>query len=129
MTITEQQAEELLRSDLVYYEQGVTSIAIGKFPNINQNQFDALISYSYNRGLGNSSGTNGLRQLIYNSDTLDEVHDNFVVYWGSAEIYKEALIARRKREQILFSGNDSDTPSVDKRRRKMPLYMMCGRRY
>ena len=108
MTITQQEAENLLRSDLVYYEEGVNDIAVSKFPAINQNQFDALISYSYNRGLGNSSGTNGLRQLIYNSNTLSEVSDNFVVYWGSAEIYKDALIARRKREQTLF-----DTPVTD----------------
>lgn len=127
MTITEQQAEDLLRQDLVYYEQGVTDIAISKFPNINQNQFDALISYSYNRGLGNSTGTNGLRQLIYNSNTLQEVHDNFVVYWGSAEIYKEALINRRKREQVLFNGNDSGGTVTPTKRRKMPLYMMLRR--
>lgn len=103
MTITEAQAEELLRSDLVKFENGVNEIAVSKFPSINQNQFDALISYSYNRGLGNSEGTNGLRQLIYNSDTLAEVGANFVVYWGSAEAYKDSLIARRTREQTLFN--------------------------
>lgn len=103
MTITEAQAEELLRSDLVKFENGVNEIAVSKFPTMNQNQFDALISYAYNRGLGNSAGTNGLRQLIYNSDTLAEVGANFVVYWGSAETYKDALIARRTREQNLFN--------------------------
>lgn len=103
MTITEAQAEQLLRQDLVRFENGVNEIAVSKFPSINQNQFDALISYSYNRGLGNSAGTNGLRQLIYNSNTISEVSANFVVYWGSAEAYKEALISRRKREQVLFN--------------------------
>lgn len=128
MTITEAEAEELLREDLITFENGVTEIAVSKFPTINQNQFDALISYSYNRGLGNSDGSNGLRQLIYNSDTLQEVHDNFVVYWGTAETYKEALIERRKREQILFNGNDSEDTSggSTKKKKKMPLYMMCG---
>lgn len=128
MTITKAQAEQLLRKDLKVFEQGVMDIAVAKFPSINQNQFDALVSYSFNRGLGNSNGTNGLRQLIYNSETLEEVHDNFVVYWGSAEIYKDALIERRKREQVLFNGNDSEDTGNGSiiKKNKMPLYMMCG---
>ena len=129
MTITEQEAENLLRSDLVYYENGVNSIAVSKFPSINQNQFDALVSYAYNRGLGNSAGTNGLRQLIYNSDTLSEVADNFPIYWGSATTYQDSLIARRYREQALFNtpiGNNPttpDTPSKTKSKR-LSLLMM-----
>lgn len=110
MTITEQQAEDMLKNDLVEYEGYVHSIAVSKFPEINQNQFDALVSYCYNRGPGNSAGTNGLRQLIYNSDTLEEVAANFPVYWGSAETYKDALIARRIREQTLFNTPVGDTP-------------------
>lgn len=109
MTITEAEAEALLRSDLGSYENSVNNIAVSKFPKINQNQFDALVSYTYNRGAGASDGSNGLRQLIYNSDTLSEVSENFVVYWGSAETYKEALIERRKREQALFNTPVSET--------------------
>lgn len=113
MTITEAEAEELLRSDLVFFENGVNDIAVSKFPAINQNQFDALVSYAYNRGLGNSEGTNGLRQLIYNSNTLAEVAANFPVYWGSAETYKEALINRRLREQALFNTPVGENPDPD----------------
>lgn len=117
MTITEQQAEQLLRSDLVSFENSVNQIAVSKFPSINQNQFDALVSYTYNRGAGKTDGSNGLRQLIYNSNTLTEVANNFVVYWGSAETYKDALIARRKREQALFNTPVTEdvnfTPRLD----------------
>lgn len=102
MTITEEEAEQLLKSDLVIYEGYVYSIAVAKFPSINQNQYDALISYTYNRGVGKSDGSNGLRQLIYNSNTLEEVGNNFVVYWGSNTNYQEALIARRQKEAELF---------------------------
>jgi GH24 family phage-related lysozyme (muramidase) len=97
MTITEQEAENLLRQDLVRFENSVNNVAVSKFPSINQNQFDALVSYTYNRGAG------GLNQLISNSNSLSEVSENIVVYWGSAETYKEALIKRRKREQALFN--------------------------
>lgn len=105
MTITQEQAEAYFREDLKEYEQYVIDIAMSKFPGINQNQFDALVSYCYNRGPGKSDGSNGLRQLIYNSDTLSEVSANFPVYWGSNTEYKDSLIARRNRERALF-----DTP-------------------
>ena len=103
MTITEQQAEDLLRSDLPSYENSVNNVAVSKFSNINQNQFDALVSYTYNRGPG------GLQQLINNSNSLSEVATNIVVYWGSAETYKDALIERRKREQALFNTPVGET--------------------
>lgn len=109
MTITEAEAEVLLISDLVSYENSVNSRAVSKFPSINQNQFDALVSYTYNRGAG------GLQQLIDNSNTLSEVSENIVVYWGSNENYKEALINRRKREQALFNTPASDTTSFEPR--------------
>lgn len=109
MTITEAQAEALLRTDLVSYENSVNEIAVSKFPSMNQNQFDALVSYTYNRGAGKLDGSNGLRQLIFNSDTLSEVATNFVVYWGTAETYKDALIERRKREQALFNTPVNDS--------------------
>lgn len=116
MTITEQQAEELLRSDLsARFEPAVNNIAVSKFPSMNQNQFDALISYTYNRGEGKEDGSNGLRQLIFNSNTLNEVSVNIVVYWGSAETYKDSLIERRKREQALFNTPVSETVRFDPR--------------
>ncbi len=108
MTITQQEADDLFKSDLVRYEGYVNDIAVSKFPNINQNQFDALVSYTYNRGPGGASNSSGLRQLIYNSNSLSEVSENIVIYWGSAETYKDALIARRKREQALFNKPVND---------------------
>lgn len=108
MTITQEEADNLFDEDLIPFENGVNSIAVTKFPDMNQNQFDALCSYAYNRGLGKSDGSNGLRQLIYNSNTLEEVSANFTVYWGTAEAYKDALISRREKERALF-----DTPVSD----------------
>lgn len=115
-TITKEDALILLKSDLAYYVEQTNNIALSKFPNLNQNQFDALVSYCYNRGAGNSEGTNGLRQLIYNSNSIEEISDNFVVYWGTNSNYYEGLINRRKAEQQLFNtpvggGSGSDTPT------------------
>lgn len=94
MCITENQAKDLLRSDLKRFEDAVNKTV--KDIKMSQNMFDALVSYTFNRGEG------GLRQLESNSHTVQQYADNIVKYWGSAERYKNALIARRKREKDLF---------------------------
>lgn len=99
MTISQAQAEAMLRVDLEKYEkfveQYVTDITL------NQNQFDALVSYTYNRGSG------GIKQLATNCHTVAEYSAGFITYWGSAVRYKDALLKRRAKERELF-----DTPVV-----------------
>lgn len=103
MVITEQQALDYLHSDLSGACESTNKVAIVKFPNLNQNQYDALVSYCFNRGEGRSDNSNGLRQLIYNSNTIEEIHDNFLIYWGTNEAVKEGLLNRRRAEAQLFS--------------------------
>ena len=79
-------------------------------PNMNQNQYDALVSYCFNRGVGASDNHNGLRQLIFNSDTLEEVSDNFIVYWGTNTDSQEGILNRRRAEQTLFNTPVSGNP-------------------
>lgn len=97
-TITQTEANNLLNSDLIKFEGYVTKYACSKF-NLNENQFSALVSYTYNRGL------KGLKELINNSTKVYDLSDNMVKYWGSNTNYKTALINRRKKEKALF-----DTP-------------------
>lgn len=91
---TQTQAEAALKEDLRKFENYVNSIVNNV--TLNQNQFDALISYTYNRGQG------GIKQLRSKSSTIPEYSENIVKYWGSAILYKKALIERRKREKALF---------------------------
>ena len=94
----QKQCDDALRKDLARFEGYVTKYACRKF-ELNENQFSALVSYTYNRGVG------GLQQLLRNSSSIQQLSDNIVVYWGSAEKYKNGLIRRRKVEKMLF-----DTP-------------------
>ncbi|SFA87195.1 Phage-related lysozyme (muramidase), GH24 family [Acetitomaculum ruminis DSM 5522] len=94
---TEKQAENALIADLVKFENYVTNIALVKFPNLNSNQFSALVSYCYNRGAG------GLRQLITNSYNINSLSQNIVKFWGSATRYRTGLVRRRTAEQKLFN--------------------------
>ena len=95
-TITQAQAEELLKSDLTKFEKYVEKNT--KF-NLNENQFSALVSYTYNRGY------KGFKELMNNTKVVSDLSDNIVKYWGSETTYKSALINRRKKEKALF-----DTP-------------------
>lgn len=97
MTISQVEADELFTKDLEKFEKHVKTYAVKKFPGLNENQYAALVSYCYNRGLG------GLKQLVNASNSINELGNNIVVYWGSAELYKDALIKRRKKEQKLFN--------------------------
>lgn len=93
---TQEQAEAQLKKDLHKYESYVVKYADEYKFTLNDNQFAALVSYCYNRGPG------GLKQLLSNSKNVDEMADNIVVYWGSAEKYKKGLVRRREAEKELF---------------------------
>lgn len=94
--ITSEKATGLLISDLEKFENYVTKYALKKFPGLNENQFSALVSYTYNRG------PKGLQELIKNSSNETQLGFNIVVYWGSNKNYENALKERRRKEQKLF---------------------------
>lgn len=89
------QVDAALKKDLEKFEKYVEQYV--KIP-LNQNQFDALVSYTFNRGKG------GIIELSKNSNTVQEYADNIVKYWGKAERYKKALVKRREAERELFLG-------------------------
>ena len=94
MKISQAQAEMYLSLDLTKFENYVTR----KGPKeLSQLQFDALVSYTYNRGY------NGLRELVAACKDLSEYPANIVKYWGSVQRYKTGLVRRRKAEAELFT--------------------------
>lgn len=94
MTISQERAEELLRVDVQKFERYVKQYAT-EFP-LTQGMFDALVSYTYNRGQG------GLKELVANCHDSQTMADGLVKYWGKATRYKDALIKRRKKEREMF---------------------------
>ena len=94
MTISQERAEELLRLDLVRFENYVKKYVTDI--TLTQNRLNALTSYCYNRG------PKGIKQLADNCHTVQEYADGIVIYWGSAKRYKDALLRRRQAEREMF---------------------------
>ena len=89
--ITLAQAESFLKSDLEKYEKYVIETGLV----LNQNQFDALVSFTYNCGNGN------LKKLI-NGRTLPEIADAMLLYNKSNGKVLAGLTRRRQAERELF---------------------------
>ena len=93
--ITELQAVELLKSTLSVYEKIVLNKV--KVP-LKQNQFDALVSHTYNTG-----GSNTLFNLINNEANGESIRKWFETKYISAngKVLK-GLVERRKAESKLY---------------------------
>lgn len=96
-TITNKEAEELLKKDLATFETYVSNLVTVA---INQNQFDALVSFCYNLGPGNLK-TSTLLKRINASDFYGaaEQFDRWV-YAGGKKL--SGLVKRRSAEKTLF---------------------------
>lgn len=99
MVISQAKAEALLAEDLIRYENAVIDTGI----KLNQNQFDALVSFAYNCGAGN------LKKLVRGRDT-QQIADAMLLYNKSGGQALTGLTRRRQAERTLFL-----TGSVEKK--------------
>ncbi|PQA86568.1 hypothetical protein CW354_16290 [Marinicaulis flavus] len=101
MKISERDAEELLRKDLRPREQAVDSAV--KVP-LNQNEFDALVSFVYNVGVGALRSSTALKRLN-KGDRIGAA--DALTWWNKATVggvLREVvgLTRRRAAERALF---------------------------
>lgn len=71
---------------------------------LKQSQFDALVSYAYNRGIGRFSGTT-LLQMVNQNPNNQAIRQQFVIEWGSNTQFKNGLIKRRELEAEMYFSN------------------------
>ncbi len=98
MIITESEAIDLLKKDLVIYENIVKKHV--KVP-LSQNQFDALVSFVYNVGEGNFRTSTLLKKL--NAEKYSEVPAQINRWTKANGKDLPGLVRRRKTEALLFS--------------------------
>lgn len=92
-TITQAQAEELLKDDLAAYEKKVDKY--NDTYHFNQNQFDALVSFAYNIGSIDQLTNKGKR-------TIAEISEKIPAYNKARGKVLAGLTRRRKVEKALF---------------------------
>ncbi len=97
--ITEQEAEDMLKKDVVGFEINVRGAVI---PNLNDHQYDALTSFAYNVGLGNFRKSTLLRLINSGITVREDITNQFMrwVYAGGKKL--TGLVRRRTAEAELY---------------------------
>jgi len=107
MEITEKEAERLLRQDLKRFEAGVLSLT-AEYPResgLLQNEFDALVSFAFNVGLGALEQSTLLRKLLaWPEYSKEEIADEFLRWVYSKGRVLPGLKQRRSDERDVFLG-------------------------
>lgn len=102
-TITQAQAEEYLKQDCKKFENYVNNKSyVSITEQLNQNQFDALVSFAYNCGQGN------LKTLCTGRSTA-QIAATLPKYNKAAGKVLSGLVRRRAAEQKLFNTAVSGT--------------------
>ncbi len=100
-TITQEVAEQLLEDDIkefeLYVEEEVTV-------PLSQNQFDALVAWTFNLGVGNLRSSTMLKVL--NQAKFEQVGSEMRRWNKAAGKTLEGLIRRREAESLLFNGKE-----------------------
>lgn len=106
MTITQAQADQFLVEDVQVYANAVNKY-VSKF-DFNQNQFDALVSFSYNCGIGSLDS-------VCSCNTVDEIRAELPLYVNGGGVRLPGLVKRRNEELALFNegSNISSTLNIN----------------
>lgn len=102
--VTPDEAEEILRRDVVVYANGVNRLAKVR---LMQNQFDALTSFTYNLGISSLRRSTLIKRV--NAGRHDEVPKRFLD-WNKARINGilqpvRGLTLRRLDEADMYAGH------------------------
>lgn len=110
--ITKEEAFKRLDRDLVQYEDGVKRLVkVG----LTQGQFDALVDFAYNAGVGALQKSTLLKKV--NAEKFDEVPAEFMKWTKGGGRELLGLVRRRRAEVKLWRGLDTEKPvSVDEAR-------------
>ena len=99
--IIQQQADELLKQDLLVYEAGINVMKL----NINQNQYDSLVSFAFNLGLGALQKSTLLKRIKVNPNDT-KIKDEFLRWSYAGGKQLKGLLLRRQAECDLYFNNN-----------------------
>ena len=96
-TFSMEEVDEILRNDLNRFERGVEKYCPVK---LTQGQFDGLVSFSFNLGLGTLQRST-LRQKVILGD-MEGAAEEFLKYTMAGGKVLKGLVTRRNDERALF---------------------------
>ena len=97
LTITQEQASALLLRDVA---GAVAAVNILVTVRLTQNQFDALVDFTFNEGQGNLASSTLLREL--NAGNTAGAAAQFLVWVYAGGVQLPGLVKRRQAEAALF---------------------------
>lgn len=101
MSITQEQADNMLREDVKYYADAVDRYN-SRF-NFTQEEFDALTSFTYNCGVGS------LQAVMSCCNTKQEIAEECKLYNKGGGVVLAGLVRRREEEYKLFMSGASSS--------------------
>jgi lysozyme len=91
------EVNDILKKDLDRFEKGVLRLCPGK---LTQGQFDALVSFSFNVGLGNLQRST-IRMKV-NREDFEGAAESFLDWTKAGGKVLKGLVTRRNDEKVLF---------------------------
>lgn len=109
--VTKEQGEKILRNDIQRFVDGVNKLLK---VSVNQYQFDALVSFAYNCGLGNLEDSD-LLKFVNKKDFKDAANEFPKWVHGANREVLPGLVKRRAAEKALF---EKSVPTIHKEKPK-----------
>ena len=105
MEISQERADMLLLEDVEVFEEAVNNLVE---VDLEQNQFDALVAWTFN--LGSTNLKNSTLLKVLNNKNYEDVPEQ-IKRWNKATVdgerqVLEGLVRRREAESLLFTGED-----------------------
>ena len=102
LTITQEQASALLQQDVAGAVAAVNRLVT---VTLTQNQFDALVDFTFNEGQGNLASSTLLREL--NAGNTAGAAAQFLVWVYAGGVQLPGLVKRRQAEAALFQSESA----------------------
>jgi lysozyme len=99
LTISQSKADELLQDDISKFEVGVSQATTGV--PVNQNQYDALVIFAFNVGLGALRSSTLLKKVKENPKD-NTIANEFLKWKFAGGVVSQGLINRRNAESQLY---------------------------
>jgi lysozyme len=96
-TLTMDEVNDILAKDLVTFERGVLRLCP---EGLTQGRFDALVSFSFNVGLGNLQRST--IRMKHNRGEFEDAAESFMAWTKAGGKELSGLVKRRKHERALY---------------------------